>query len=212
MIKLPKNVTFNINVMHSPFESKALLYAVFIFSLIYVFHLAFTNKFTAVSVFLLVGFISSFFTKNMIYVLGIAMVTTMILPKGVIISQFEGFEDAGDQTLEELLKEEEEKEEVHHGSSTHSAFGSAHEGDDDTIEHEKDKPTPTNPKKAKREKMTTYNDSDLERIQEQTKELLDTHTELIKNVEKLKPFLQEATDFSKTLSKFMDKSQSTINK
>jgi predicted O-linked N-acetylglucosamine transferase (SPINDLY family) len=51
--------------------------------------------------------------------------------------------------------------------------------------------------------LSNINDTGLEQIQEQTKILLDTHNELIQNIETLKPYLKQANDFTKSLSKIM---------
>jgi hypothetical protein len=187
---------FNIHVLQASTENKWLLYALFVFSLLYVADLAMHGDYRVVSVFILVAFISSFFTKNMIFILGLALFVSWMLSDEIKKSTIllEGFDDATDM-LDGLLKEEEE-EEIPRGSTSTTLFKGVDEEEEDTKK-----------KSSKKEKMTSYNENDLDAIKEQTKQLLDTHNELLKNVEKLRPYLREAGDFTKTLSKFMEQSE-----
>ena len=42
-------------------------------------------------------------------------------------------------------------------------------------------------------------DKALDRIQENTRDLMNTHTTLLENIEKIRPFLQEVEHFANTL-------------
>ncbi len=214
----PKNLNmiFNIHVLQAPAESKWLLYAIFLFSLLYVADLAMHGDYRVVSVFILVAFISSFFTKNMIFILGLALFSSWMLSDEIksqirgTTTSLEGFDDATD-LLEDLMKEDED-EEIPSGSTSGTLFkGGEPSGKEKTSSKDDDSSINNDnkhiKKKSKKEKMTNYDENDLDAIKEQTKQLLDTHNELLKNVEKLRPYLREAGDFTKTLSKFMEKSE-----
>jgi len=59
-----------------------------------------------------------------------------------------------------------------------------------------------------RNKIKGVDDDGLNKIQEQTRIILDTHNELIKNLDALKPYLREADSFSKSITKIMNGSNS----
>jgi hypothetical protein len=75
-------------------HNKILLYAVFIFSLLNLFLFANTGNYTSVVVFLLIGFLTSFFSKNMLVILLLSLILTNILKYGSSLN--EGFEEDAD--------------------------------------------------------------------------------------------------------------------
>lgn len=88
------------------------LYFIFFLSLANLYYLAISNDFLSVTIFILVGFLTSFFSKNMLIILFIALTLTNILKYGTSIRN-EGFEDKKDKEddEEDEDKEEDEKEE-----------------------------------------------------------------------------------------------------
>lgn len=88
--KLSKNLT-GITTSKGMLHNKILLYVVFIFSLLNLFILANTGNYTYVVVFILIGFLSSFFSKNMLVILLLALILTNILKYGSSLN--EGFEE-----------------------------------------------------------------------------------------------------------------------
>ena len=101
--KLSKNVS-NITTSKGVLHNKILLYVVFIFSLLNLFVLANTGNYTYVVVFILIGFLSSFFSKNMLVILLLALILTNILKYGSSLS--EGFEEGAKGKGEEEEEEE----------------------------------------------------------------------------------------------------------
>jgi hypothetical protein len=85
-------------------NNKFVLYFVLILALSDLLFLSVAKEYSSVAIFLLTGFVSSFFSKNMMVIMCIAMVVTNILRYGTGIRMNEGFEE------EEEDKEEEDKE------------------------------------------------------------------------------------------------------
>ena len=102
--KLSKSVS-GITTSNGMLHNKVLLYVVFIFSLLNLFLFANTGNYTSVVVFLLIGFLTSFFSKNMLVILLLSLILTNILKYGSSLS--EGFEEGatGDKEDEEGFEE-----------------------------------------------------------------------------------------------------------
>ena len=111
--KLAKNVS-NITTSNGMLHNKILLYVVFIFSLLNLFVLANTGNYIYVAIFMLIGFLTSFFSKNMLVILLLSVILTNILKYGSSLN--EGFEEGVDgkedeEGFEEGIEEEEGFEE-----------------------------------------------------------------------------------------------------
>ena len=87
-------------------HNKVLLYAVFIFSLLNLFLFANTGNYIYVAIFMLIGFITSFFSKNMMVILLLSLILTNILKYGSSLN--EGFEEGADGDEKEGLEDEKE--------------------------------------------------------------------------------------------------------
>lgn len=203
-----KNININVNIPNHNFitHNVFVLYFLLFISLIYLLVLIIQKNFTSISIFILTGFLTSFFSHNMIIIFLTSLIFTIIHQYIKIycksINGFEGFEgfegvegvddEATDENIENENENENEEDEEEEGK-----------------EEDKELEKRENGEKAENmENKQDTNDSDnvneLEKIQEQTKILLDTHNELIKNIESLKPYLKEANDSTKSLSKIMN--------
>jgi hypothetical protein len=178
------------------------LYFFFIVSLLFVFYLAFQKEVLNVCVFILVGFITSFFSKNLVVVFFIALTFTFLFRVGYTMGfNLEGFTgelDDEENDKDEFLEEEEDNESQNH---------EINENEEKTPDETKTL-TPTPTKKPTVPKLAAANsgDEDINKLQEQTKILLDTQNELIKNIESLTPFLKQAESFTESISKIMGSS------
>jgi len=79
-------------ILHNRF----VLYFVLFLALADLLFLAMGREFVSVSIFILSGFVTSFFSKNMMVVMCVAMVVTNILKYGTDIRMQEGLKDAKD--------------------------------------------------------------------------------------------------------------------
>ncbi|MFY7731670.1 MAG: hypothetical protein ACOVRN_19270 [Flavobacterium sp.] len=84
-------------ILHNRF----VLYFVLFLALADLLFLAMGSEFVSVAVFILSGFVTSFFSKNMMVVMCVAMVVTNILKYGTDIRMQEGLKDSKDETKAE---------------------------------------------------------------------------------------------------------------
>jgi len=106
--------TLNIGKIDTNFKdllhNRVLLYAFVIIVLLDLFYLAQMRDNTSIATLILVAFITTFFSKNMIVVLCIALVVTHVLKFGVR-QVSEGFAEGADEEEKEGLEDEEERKE-----------------------------------------------------------------------------------------------------
>jgi len=172
------------NLLHS----RSLLYFIFVIALGNLFYLFTLQDLTSVIVFMLVGFLTSFFSKNMMVILFIAIAITNILKYGTGIRVSEGFEtddstdsnDNKDESTDDLDSSAKPSEtENSDDKKTKKTVGSNEikPSSDMTIDNSKNKlsESPIEP-------------TDLEDLQKQTKELID-------RVSKITPLLKKAETF-----------------
>jgi hypothetical protein len=80
--------------------NKYVLYFVFLIALLDIFYFIQLEDYTFSSIFVIIGFLTSFFSKNMIVILCIAMAVTNILKYGVGEYRVEGFDDEPEPEFE----------------------------------------------------------------------------------------------------------------
>ena len=107
-------------------ENRALLYLVFFISIMYLLLLAASNNYYFAAVFILVGFLTSFFSKNMIVILFISITLTSIIQYG---------SKAG---LEGLENEDKDKENLENHSSASGTSSASASNTDETEDTEDD--------------------------------------------------------------------------
>lgn len=83
-------------------ENKYVLYFVFILAIINLFGYMITGNLNSIIFFILVGFLTTFFSKNMIIILTVPLVLTSVLMVGKKVK--ESFENAG-KSIDEQIKE-----------------------------------------------------------------------------------------------------------
>jgi hypothetical protein len=79
--------------------NRALLYFIFFLALFQLYTFSVSGNATLAITFLLVGFLTSFFSKNMIVILVISLVFTGILQFGVSTTNMEGMQEGNDQKI-----------------------------------------------------------------------------------------------------------------
>ena len=107
--KTPK---FSIERSRHLLNNRIVLIFIFVLALMNIVQLATFEDYFTISIFVLVGFLTSFFSKNMIVILCIGMAVSNILKYGTNIANpwKEGFVDKKDDEDKEDEKEDEEKE------------------------------------------------------------------------------------------------------
>lgn len=102
MFKLPKSILYN----------KYLLYFIFVLAFGNMMQFTMQKDYTSLFLFVLIAFLTSFFSKNMVVILLIGVVFTNIVKYGTSI-RIEGFdeEDDKDEKLDEAFEEDDKEEE-----------------------------------------------------------------------------------------------------
>ena len=169
-VSLPKMNVSGKTILHNRF----VLYFVFLVSLVNLFMFVVQSDFMYAVIFVLVGFLTSFFSKNMIVILCIALAITNILKYGVSIRTSEGFNDNGNDAEEEEEDTEETNEEEE--EETDDAFTNKKEGfrSDD--------------------KKISDNKSDAQGIKEDYMKLMEVQKNIVDNMTKITEPLAQAEE------------------
>jgi flagellar biosynthesis GTPase FlhF len=157
-------------------NNKWILYFIFVVALYDVIHFYQRANLVAVAIFFIVGFLTSFFSKNMLVILVMSIAVSHLVAYGNRMS--EGMEG----------KEEEEEEE---DDQEEEGFEEGQEEEDTQEEEEEEEPVKEEDKKPTEESMTTKKD-------DQTSELLKMQNELMKKMNQLQPLLDKAESMFKT--------------
>ena len=116
-------------------HNKMILYIIFFISLADLFILLSENDIFSITIFILIGFLTTYFSKNMLIVLFISLVITNLFKYGSTITN-EGFEEEEKEEKEEGFKEEEGEgfEEEEEEKPKKKSKKSKEEGFDDTMD------------------------------------------------------------------------------
>ena len=157
-------------------NNKWILYFIFVVGIYDVISFYHRDNLVAVAVFFIVGFLTSFFSKNMIVIIVMAIAVSHLITYGNRMT--EGLKNADGEEEEEVEDDDEE------------------EGFEEGIEEEEDVEEEVETKKEMEEeepleKMTTKSD-------DQTGELLKKQNELMAKMNQLQPLLDKAESLFKT--------------
>ena len=159
-------------------NNKWVLYFIFVVGLFDLINFYKMGNLVAVAVFVVVGFLTSFFSKNMIVILVMAIAVTHLVTYG----NREGLKNGdGAADDDDDVDEGFEEEEVDEGFEEEDVD----EGFEEGVDEEDDEERP------KEEMMTTKNDN-------QTSELLKKQNELMVKMNQLQPLLDKAENLFKT--------------
>ena len=189
--------------------NKWFLYLVLFSAVFDLFYFYNRDDMYAVTIFFIIGFLVSFFSKNMVVVLILAIALTHLIRYGKKLSEGfegdeedkeEGFEDdeedkegfeGEDEDKEEGFEEDEDKEEGFEGDDEDRE--ESFEGEDEDKEESFEGPSTTSHAIKKTAKQV--NDYKSANMDEQTKMLLSTQNKLMENMKTLEPMLAKAESF-----------------
>jgi hypothetical protein len=92
-------------------QSRIVLYIVFFLAVVYLFGLMLREDIPFTVIFLLIGFLTSFFSKNMIVILLTTILATWLIRVSIGFNRREGMEDKTEETADADKKETTEKKE-----------------------------------------------------------------------------------------------------
>lgn len=100
---------WNRNANFNPIlQSRLVLYVLFFFSVLTLFGFALNREYVFAIIFIIVGFLTSFFSKNMIVILFLSLAVTNIIIQGLrgqLGAQKEGMADQGEEEEEESVSQ-----------------------------------------------------------------------------------------------------------
>jgi len=162
--------------------NKWILYFIFVIGILDVINFYKLGDITSVAIFFIVGLLTSFFSKNMIVIIVVAIVVSHLVAYGNKMTEgLENEEDAEEDVEEGLENEEDAEEDVEEGL----------ENEEDAEEEEEAKDSFTAIKDTAKtvDLIKTSHASDLS---SQTSDLLKKQKELMKNMNQLEPLLKKA--------------------
>ena len=195
MRKVISNITKQVKKFKpaSLLQNKVLLYIVAAIAIVHILLLANSKDFNSVLIFVIVGFLVSFFSKNMIVILLSAIIFTNLI-KMVYLGQ-EGMK--GKKVKEGLDNEEEEEEEEE-----------LYDEEEEKKEEEEDEGVSLNIKQTAEEKK----DAELKKKQETYDKLKNDFNEfqsiqqdILKNMKEIDPLLTKAENFIAKFEQFKKK-------
>jgi hypothetical protein len=165
-------------------KDQRVLYVVLFLAVTNLFGFLMARNFNAVIVFLLVGFIATYFSRNMIVVLMVSMVVTNVVSGVKMIK--EGMENNEE---EKDKKDEEDEEEKKQGMTTLSPASL----DDDKKAKKKPKVDYAGTLEAAYDNLDNLLSSDaLKNMSNDTQRLAEKQKTLMGNIKKLEPMMQKA--------------------
>ena len=190
--------------------NKWMLYLVLFSAVFDLFYFYQKGDMYALTIFFIIGFLVSFFSKNMVVILILAIALTHLIRYGKDLS--EGFEDE-EKEKEEAFEEEEEKEGFEdEEKEKEEAF---EEEKEEAFEEEEEKPEtfedpteePETFKSADKitETANVVNGFASSNVDARAQTLIDTQQKLMKSMETLKPMLDKAEGFLNTVGSKKEK-------
>ena len=156
-----------------------------------------SKEYFFILIFILVGYLTSFFSKNMMVIMVVAIVATNVLRSGSGVRLNEGLENAelAERNLENLENEEEKPlEENLENAEEETPIENA-----ELEESKKEKkPKTTESFDLNTKKATSLNSSPIEGLNvlgDQTAQLISTQKKLMENMKTLEPMLTQAEKF-----------------
>jgi len=172
-------------ILHNRF----FLYFIFLIALFDFLYLGYTNDFDTLSIFILVGLLTAFFSKNMIIILSTAVIVANVL-------KWSGYNDS---FMKEGLTNKDDEEEDEKDED---------EVADDAVEEEED--SPKRKKKIKedfgQDENVVYTSVEDQQITDQDKMIL-AHENLLKKMNKYKPLLDTLSGLTKNIAAVKQMSQ-----
>lgn len=212
MTKLLKSITSWINKngnFSNLLKSRIVLYFLFVVSLVNLYTFISTGNGIYAAIFILVGFLTTFFSKNMIVVMIIALAVSNVLLYGKEIKVDEGF-DSMDKIEQEQEQEHEEHEQHEKNESVEKKLNEIVNGKESMETKTTTKPTPlaTTKPTTSSSKKPEPTPAQVEKAKADLKGLLELEVKLMQGVTEMQPLLDKAKDTIKSLNENIQSTKS----
>lgn len=182
---------WNRNANFNPIlQSRLVLYVLFFFSVLTLFGFALNKEYVFAIIFIIVGFLTSFFSKNMIVILFLSLAITNIIIQGLrgqLGSRKEGLANH-EENQEEEDEEEEEKEEEENTGEQESMVSKTKESMKSQQKKQESMETLLESDKKKSKKSRSSSEEEAKR---DIKNLLDLQLKLMTGVNSIQPIMKE---------------------
>jgi hypothetical protein len=187
-------------------HNKYVLYLIFIIALGNLLTLVYTYDYYSASIFVLIGFLTSFFSKNMIVILFIAIAFTNIIKYGAKagIEGIEGMtsDEEADTEIEAEEKEDtesEEKDKEKKKSVTSEKKETKPKATDDPLSLSVETNEGSNKEKFEQDKNIVYT-SEEDKEMERTDKMILSQEKMLKSMNKYKPLLDTLQGITKNMA------------
>jgi len=187
-------------------KSRVLLYLLLLLSIVYLLVTIMAGNFVFCAIFFLIGFLTSFFSKNMIVIMVVSLVTTNLLK--ITINPKEGFEGRDKESRKKRDSDDSDDDKSVNTSKPTSTPTSTPTSK--PTSKPTSNPTATTSAKSKNDdpKMTS---ATLD-IQKNFKRLADIQLKMLENISELKPVLMQSKDTLEQIKKFAANAPATSPK
>ena len=165
-------------------QNRMALYLFLFISLLHLFYYVNIGDYQSVAIFILVGFLTTFFNKNMLIILITALIVTHIIRFG-LRKAYEG--------IENIVKEEEKEEKEEGFTDETKVLKEEEEEEKEGMKEGKDKGA-VPPKGKDSAKPSDAKDLDSDKKKDYL-EFQSLQSEIMKNMEKLEPLITQAESF-----------------
>ena len=180
------------------FQNRVVLYVLAIIALIEILALAGMKDYNSVIIFLIIGFLASFFTKNMIVILLVAIVFTSVYRRLQEGAYEEGMENK-EGIDEEDEEDKEDKEESDIKENIENKKEEKEESKDLKNANEKKKDESKDLKNAN-EKKKVYND-----LKKDFQDFQNIQKTILTNMKEIDPLLEKAENFISKFEQYKNK-------
>jgi hypothetical protein len=179
-------------------HNKYVLYLIFIIALVDLLTLVYTYDYYSASIFVLIGFLTSFFSKNMIVILCIAIAFTNIIKYGAKAGVEGMTPNKTDESEEEKTTGEEESE-TKEEEKTKTKEKTAKKSTDDAVSLSVETNEGSNKEKFDQSKDVVYTSEEEKEI-EKTEKMILSQEKILKSMNKYKPLLDTLQGITKNMA------------
>ena len=167
-------------------KDKKVLYVVMFMAVTNFFAYLIMHKWTAAIIFALIAYLTTYFSKNMIVVLLVAVISTNIIVTSRVLKVVEGMENQSDEDKSENKKESNEAKENASSASTQQKQSIDYKATVEKAYEDLDE-------------LIGKDSIDIDKMTQDTSKLVQQQDKLLQNLENMTPFLETA---GKLLEKF----------
>jgi len=180
--------------------NRAILYFISFLAVVDIVYFISTNDFYSLLTFVLIGILTTFFSKNMIVILVVSLSITHVVKYGNAAYVSEGFTEGMEESKEGMEESKEGMEESKDGMKEDESTKTPTSNNDHTKDSKDAKTTTSKsgsskPPKSSTSVSTTSTDKEYEDLKKEQKNFENIGKDIMENVKKIEPLLDKAEAF-----------------